>query len=218
MAFDLPEIPLASFSDRLQRASQATLSEEVVLALHSHYRELARWNVRLGLIGPGTAEEVVERHYAESLRALPLLPPGEGNLLDLGSGAGFPGFVLAACRRDLRLTLVEAQERKWAFLESAARSAALPCQCLNVRVRLPLPAGLPESPLAVTSRALRLDRTLLSALAARLAANGAIVLWTAERRPELPPELAVETVLSLGGTARQILQLRPTLRQDLTAQ
>lgn len=218
MAFDLPSISLPRFVDRLTLGSGVSLSEAAQVALYAHYQELARWNSRLGLIGPGTADEVVERHYAESLHALPLLPEGPGNLLDLGSGAGFPGFILAACRPDLVLTLVEARERKWAFLESAARRARLPCSCLNVRVRLPLPAGLPERIHVVTSRALRLDRPLLSTLGARLTVKGVVVLWTANNRPELPPELAVERELSLGGrTSRQILLLRPTNRRDVNA-
>lgn len=213
MAFDLPEISRATFDEHLRRRSEAP--EAALPALYAHYQELARWNRRLGLIGPGTTDEVVERHYVESMRALPLIPPGGGSLLDLGSGAGFPGFVLAACRPDLQLTLVEARERKWAFLEAACRRAALPTQCLNVRVRLPLPVGLPERIHVVTSRALRLERPLLSAIAARLTADGVILLWTAERRPAFPPELKLEAAHSLGdGTSRQILLLRPTTRRD----
>ena len=52
------------------------------------------------------AGEVVERHYGESLAALPLAP-AEGRLVDLGSGAGFPGWVLAAARPGLEVTLVD---------------------------------------------------------------------------------------------------------------
>jgi 16S rRNA (guanine527-N7)-methyltransferase len=218
MAFILPPISLAHFSERLLLASGVALPPSALEALHSHYLELSRWNARLNLVGPGTADQIVERHYAESLLALPLLPALSGCLVDLGSGAGFPGFVLAACRPDLHLTLVESRERKIAFLEAAARRAGLPCRCLNVRVRLPLPVGLPERIDSVTSRALRLDRPLLAALAARLSADGALLLWTAEKRPELPPELVVGDSVSLGGgTSMQILQLRPTNRRDPTA-
>ena len=63
------------------------------------------------------------------------------------------------------MTLVEARERKWAFLAAAARRAALPCRCLDVRVQLPLPTGLPESIDVITSRALRLAPEIWSALA-----------------------------------------------------
>lgn len=217
MAFSFPPLTSAEFSTRLRRSHGSELPPGAESALHAHYLELARWNARLNLIGPGTASEIVERHYVEALRALPLLPEGAGSLVDLGSGAGFPGIVLASVRRDLELTLVEAKERKWAFLETAARKAELPCRCLNVRVRVPLPDGLPDRIDAVTSRALRLDPSLLVALAERLSPRGVIVLWTAERRPELPPELVLDEAISLGGgTSRQILQLRPTSRRDDT--
>ena len=74
-------------------------------------------------------------------------------LLDLGSGAGFPGIVLAAARPDLEVTLLEARERKWAFLAAACRRAGLACRCLNARVSAnpaDLPAELTEEAGEVT--------------------------------------------------------------------
>ena len=102
--------------------------------MHAHYEELARWNSVVSLVGPAFSGEIFERHYAESLAALPLLPAGPFRLLDLGSGAGFPGLVLAAARPDCEVVLVEARERKWAFLQSAVRRAELSCQCLRATV------------------------------------------------------------------------------------
>ena len=145
MAFPLPDIARADFADSLQSLSPEPLDDRAIDALHAHYRELALWNRRTNLIGPGTAGEILARHYGESLAALPLVPETARCGLDLGSGAGFPGLVLAAARPGLEMTLVEARGRKWAFLSAAARRAALPCRCLDVRVQIPLPAGLPES-------------------------------------------------------------------------
>src|SRR5262245_17111737 len=157
MAFDLPEIPPAEFAAGIAALSPEPLPERAVAALYAHYEELRRWNRRTNLIGPGTAGEILARHYGESLAALPFVPAGSRIALDLGSGAGFPGLVLAAARPELAMTLAEARERKWAFLLAAARQASLPCRCLNVRVQAPLPAGLPESMDILTSRALKLD-------------------------------------------------------------
>ncbi len=107
------------------------------------------------------------------------------------------------------MTLVEARERKWAFLLAAARQASLPCRCLNVRVRVPLPAGLPESIDVITSRALRLDAETWSALAARLREEGRLLLWAGEREPDLPPGLAACGEVKLAGSERRrILALR----------
>jgi 16S rRNA (guanine(527)-N(7))-methyltransferase RsmG len=209
VAFDLPEIPRDRFAQDLAALSPEPLAERSIEALHAHYQELARWNQRTNLIGRGTASEILARHYGESLAALPLVPPGARVALDLGSGAGFPGLVLAAARPGLEMTLVEARERKWAFLAAAARKAALPCQCLNVRVQIPLPAGLPESIDVITSRALRLDLDTWSALANRLEAAGQVLLWVGEHDPDLPPELVPCGGLPLAGSERRrVLALR----------
>lgn len=209
MAFLLPEIPPDEFAARLQSLSPEPLADPVIQALDSHYRELALWNRRTSLIGPGTAGEILARHYGESLAALPLLPAGCRRGLDLGSGAGFPGLVLAAARPDLEMTLAEARERKWAFLLAAARKASLPCRCLNVRVRVPLPAGLPESIDVITSRALRLDPETWRALVNRLEKDGRVLLWVGERDPDLPPELVSFASVPLAGSdRRRLLALR----------
>lgn len=209
MPFPLPVISLSGFAGALAASSPEPLDARAVEALYAHYQELARWNQRLSLIGPGTAGEIVERHYGEALAALPLVPRSARRGLDIGSGAGFPGLVLAAARPDLSMTLVEAQERKWAFLSTAVRRASLPCPCLNVRVGLPLPAGLPESLDIVTVRALKLGPPLLAALAGRLETGGRILLWVGEDDPDLPPELKPSGGIKLPGSrTRRVLQLQ----------
>jgi 16S rRNA (guanine527-N7)-methyltransferase len=208
VAFALPDISRPAFGQEIQRLSPHPLEDRAVDALFAHYGELALWNRRTNLIGPGTAGEILARHYGESLAALPLLPAGARIGLDLGSGAGFPGIVLAAALPGLEMTLAEARERKWAFLAAAARRAALPCRCLDVRVQLPLPAGLPESIDVITSRALRLSPEIWGALARRLTVDGRVLLWVGEHDPELPPELAACGSLPLAGSEkRRILAL-----------
>jgi 16S rRNA (guanine527-N7)-methyltransferase len=209
MAFELPAISRDAFADGIRRLSPETLGDEAIDALFAHYRELALWNRRTNLIGPGTAGEILARHYGESLAALPLLPAGARAGLDLGSGAGFPGLVLAAARPGLEMALAEARERKWAFLSSAARKAALPCRCLNVRVQVPLPAGLPESIDVITSRALRLDAETWRALASRLDVDGRVLLWAGEQDPDVSPDLIPCGGVPLAGSEkRRILALR----------
>jgi 16S rRNA (guanine(527)-N(7))-methyltransferase RsmG len=209
MPFALPPITRDQLAEGLARLSPEPLEDQVVTALLAHYRELSVWNQRLSLIGPGTLGEILERHYGESLAALPLIPWDARHALDIGSGAGFPGLVLAAARADLEMALVEARERKWAFLSAAARKASLPCRCLNVRVNVPLPAGLPASLDVVSARALKLDRDVLGALAERLGPTGRILLWVGEDVPPLPPNLAPERSVKIPGSrSRRILELR----------
>ena len=247
---DLPRLEPDDFARRLIRACRTVsgagfpgLSTATARALHAHYTELRRWNRRIALIGSGTVSEVLERHYAESLAALPLLPPPvpEGApgaprvLVDLGSGAGFPGWVLAAARPDLVALLVEARERKWAFLQAATRRAegvlravedleletparpvratartSLPIECLNARVNLPLPEALPSKMDIVTVRALKLDPRALAALARRVPRQGRFLLWLGAEMPGLPSELTAGRERALGGSERRrILELVP---------
>jgi 16S rRNA (guanine527-N7)-methyltransferase len=206
------------FTSGLASLSPEPLRSATLASLYLHYQELLLWNQRLALIGRGTAENLLERHYGEALAALPLLTASARSALDIGSGAGFPGLVIAAARPGLEMTLAEVQERKWSFLLTAARKASLPCRCLNVRVASPLPAGIPESLDLITVRALKLETAALSALARRLAPEGRILLWVGEHDPELPPELAPAASLKLpGGLRRRILALRaadPTIRES----
>lgn len=209
MPFALPPISRDALAQGLAPLSPEPLDGRALDALLAHYQELSVWNQRLSLIGPGTLSEVLERHYGESLAALPLVPRETRFGLDIGSGAGFPGLVLAAARPPLEMTLVEAREKKWAFLSASARKASLPCRCLNVRVSVPLPAGIPASLDLVTARALKLDPDVLGALAERLGPAGRVLLWLGEEDPELPATLAPGRSVKIPGSQRRrILELK----------
>ncbi len=80
---------------------------------------LRRWNGRINLIGRGTVGQIGQRHITDSLRLIDHLP-ATGTIADLGSGAGFPGLVLAIAS-GRPVTLIEADVRKAAFLREAAR-------------------------------------------------------------------------------------------------
>ncbi|HJX27498.1 MAG TPA: RsmG family class I SAM-dependent methyltransferase [Thermoanaerobaculia bacterium] len=209
MPFKPPSITRDAFAAELAKHSPEPPSERTVDALFAHYKEMSLWNQRVSLIGPGTAGEIVARHYGESLAALPLLPSDSRVGLDLGSGAGFPGIVLAAARPGLAMTLVEPRQKKWAFLLAAARAASLPCTVLDVRVGVPLPAGLPARLDLITARALKLDSEVLDALAERLADHGRILMWVGGDDPDLPPRLSADASIRLEGSERRrILSLR----------
>lgn len=77
------------------------------------------WNARTNLTAAGTAEERVRILVEDPYRAASLLPGGR--LVDVGSGNGSPGLVLAILRSELSVTLLEPRARRWAFLREAAR-------------------------------------------------------------------------------------------------
>ncbi len=215
MGSPLPDLDREEFLCRLQAASPRPLPAAAGEALFLHYRELRRWNPRLSLVGRGTAAEIVERHYGESLAALPLIPAGS-RLLDVGSGAGFPGLVLAAADPSLEVTLVEGRQRKWAFLEAARRAASLSCTCLNARVGEASESALPPSVDVVTLRALKLPPPALTRLARRLSPQGFFLFWSGAAEPALPKGLAVEGRWPLPGARRRLILVRPGQRENAT--
>jgi 16S rRNA (guanine527-N7)-methyltransferase len=169
---------------------------------------LRRWNRRVSLVGPIDASEVVERHYGESLAALPYLSSVGRELVDLGSGAGFPGLVLAIVRPELRVTLVEARGRKWSFLMSVCRALSLSSKCLNARVGATPVEGLPEKIDWITSRAVRIEDLGLSVLLPRLTERGSLLLWSGKQDPDLPnPLKIVRQSQLLGGSDRRLLEV-----------
>lgn len=86
---------------------------------------LMRWNARMNLTAVRDEEGILRRHFVESIACARLLPPGIANLLDFGSGAGFPGIPIALCREEMEVTLAESQGKKAAFLREAARVLSL---------------------------------------------------------------------------------------------
>jgi len=207
MSGELPELTSEEFSQRLREAGAPPLDDNAVTRLWVHYCELARWNRRLSLIGPGTVGDPVERHYAESLAGLDLLRSEDRTVVDIGSGAGFPGWVVAAARPDLDVTLIESRGRKWSFLSQASQKAALPCHCLNARVTAALPEGFPPQVDLVLMRAVRLGEKELSAVISGLSRRGRLLLWSGKNAPETVLGMEMGRSLSIEGTrSRRIIE------------
>lgn len=132
---------------------------------------LLSWNRTINLISKRDEEQVWERHVADSLNLLQYLPSSFDSAIDLGSGGGFPGIVLAIAS-DRRFTLIEADQRKAAFLREAARVCGAPAIVLGERAER---AVLPAAPV-ITARALAPIKTLLT-WATPLLAPGGICLF-----------------------------------------
>lgn len=86
--------------------------------LMAHAAAVASASDRLGLVAPGDRESMLARHTADSLLFAVARPPKAGEAwVDVGSGAGFPGLVLACCYPETRFALIEPNERRAGFLE-----------------------------------------------------------------------------------------------------
>ena len=112
------------FSQLLDRElSNILLSEVQIVQLYTHYELLIRWNQRMNLTTVKPGRDTVVRHYCESLFFAAHLPADDNNIsvLDLGSGAGFPGVPMAVVKPGWQVTLVESSQKKAVFLRESSR-------------------------------------------------------------------------------------------------
>lgn len=105
----------------------------VVERLAIYQDVLEKWNQRINLVGGESMTDPWRRHFLDSAQVVPLLPAGNPMVADLGSGAGFPGLVLAIMT-SARVTLVESNTRKCAFLREAARLTGTTVDIRNTRI------------------------------------------------------------------------------------
>ncbi len=83
-------------------AATFDVSRETLHQLEIYERLLRQWQKAVNLVAPSTLDDVWHRHFADSAQLLPLAPPGTRTWVDLGSGAGFPGLVVAILLADAR--------------------------------------------------------------------------------------------------------------------
>jgi len=136
---------------------------------------LRKWNAVQNLVSRETLDELWPRHIEDSLQLLPLLRDGDLEILDIGSGGGFPAIPLAIASRETqrRFTLVEPVGKKVAFLRTVARELALPITVKAVRVEA---LDSRETYDAITSRALAALPELLRMCSRHLAPKGHLLL------------------------------------------
>lgn len=107
-----------------------TLPESVTTHLLQYFSELKKWSQRINLIAKAPDSEIMETHFLDSLTLLPLVSEKAAtakpyNLMDVGTGAGFPGLVLKIACPDLAVTLVEPREKRVSFLKQIIRNLKL---------------------------------------------------------------------------------------------
>jgi 16S rRNA (guanine527-N7)-methyltransferase len=118
-------------------AARFAVSRETIAKLSTYAALLKEWQRTINLVAPSTLVDVWGRHFADSAQLLALAPAGAKRWLDLGSGAGFPGLVLAiilAEQGGADVTLIESDQRKAAFLREVARQTGVPVDILCERI------------------------------------------------------------------------------------
>lgn len=136
----------------MQLESEFSVPRETLDKLRQYEALLVKWQKAINLVGPATLPDAWERHFIDSLQLTPLIPESSKTLYDLGSGAGFPGLVLAMARPELAVTMIESDERKGAFLTAVSHETKTPVTVLSARIEKAV-ADLP-APDVVTARAL----------------------------------------------------------------
>ena len=132
------------------------VSRETLDGLKLYADLLKRWQKVVNLVAPSTLGEVWHRHFADSAQLAALIPPTAKRHVDLGSGGGFPGLVLAIMlvERGLATTLVESDQRKCAFLREVARNTGIVVEILAQRIENPATCAKVGAVDVVTARAL----------------------------------------------------------------
>ncbi len=127
-------------------------------ALHKYAGLLQKWQKAINLVGPDTLNNIEHRHFNDSAQLSELIPETAQNLFDFGSGAGFPGMVLAMLRPELKVHLVESDHRKCTFLSTVSRETMTPVTIYNERIESLSTETVPD---IITARALApLDKLL----------------------------------------------------------
>ena len=125
------------------------VSRETMARLAAYAALLERWQSAVNLVGSGTLSDIWGRHIMDSAQLFSLLPSPSGRIIDLGSGAGFPGLVLAIMGAT-DVELVEANTKKCTFLREVARATNTQVVIHNERIeKIP-----PRVASVITARAL----------------------------------------------------------------
>ena len=156
--------------------SATTLCGESLPALRSFALDIARYGEELGLVGPRELDRLWTRHILNSALLARLVGPG--TLADVGSGAGFPGLVVAIMRPDVACTLIEPLGRRATWLEDESKRLGLHnVTVLNQRAEEVIGARYDS----VTARAVSALKTLIPLVVPLVRPGGELVLMKGER-------------------------------------
>ena len=184
----------------------AGLEPRAVEQFEAYLALVVKWNARINLRSVRKPEEIVRRHFIESIFAAQHVPKNVKTLLDFGSGAGFPGIPIAICRPKLGVTLAESQGKKASFLREAVRTLGLRAEVWAGRVEEMAPERVFD---AVTLRAVDKMPTACRTAVERLAARGWIGVFATlktEAALEKLKGIRWEASVAIPGSEQEILK------------
>lgn len=161
-----------------------SVTPEEVSQLLIFLETLQQWNTKINLTSVRDGREIIIKHFLDSLAGLSVLPPKDSStapcrVIDVGTGAGFPGLPLKICRPKILLTLLEPRKKKAAFLHVVCGQLGLTgVDILSERIEiLAKKSQYHASYDFLMSRALKVSE-FLGPASSLLHANGQVVLWT----------------------------------------
>lgn len=172
---------------------------EILPKLSLYLDLLIKWNARTNLSAIRDPHEIVPRHFGESLFAAQHIGPCD-TLLDLGSGAGFPGLPIAILHPEIHVTLAESQNKKSTFLREAVRTLGLK----NVQVWPSRAESMPPVRQFHTVTMRAVDNMAAAIAAATPRATHQLLLLTGAP-PALPPEFTPEAPIPIPNSQSTIL-------------
>ena len=201
----MPTLTESAIEDLLQ--PYLTPPSSLLPQLSAYLDLLLKWNARTNLTAIRDPEEIVRRHFGESLFAAQHLGPPEqlpNTLLDLGSGAGFPGLPIALLHPEIHVTLAESQNKKSTFLRETVRTLGLQ----NVEIWPARAESMPPTRQFHTVTMRAVDNMAAAIAAASPRATHQLLLLTSTP-PTLPPEFTPKPPIPIPNSQSTIL-LRAT--------
>lgn len=164
-----------------------SLADSAIHLFHKYLTELNKWNEKVNLTALRTDEEIVVKHFLDSLifcKALQI--SDQMRLLDVGAGAGFPGLPIKIASRSINLTLVEPNQKKTAFLRHVVGVLGLESvTVVPARVEQALETPAVRPPFShIVSRALKLQENI-HLIQPLLDKKGVVALWRGPRNAEI---------------------------------
>jgi 16S rRNA (guanine527-N7)-methyltransferase len=201
----------ARLNQLLHELDSPFLPDELTEKFEIYLQLLLKWNARTNLTAIRDEDEILRRHFVESILCAQFLPSNISSLLDFGSGAGFPGLPIALIRNEIAVTLAESQNKKAAFLREAIRTLGLNTKVHSSRAETLRTESLTAPFDCVTLRAVDNMAQALPAAIQLLSPQGWLAVMTTSREVEsiqqwIASPIAWQTPLPLPkGTDRVLL-------------
>ncbi|MEP0155178.1 16S rRNA (guanine(527)-N(7))-methyltransferase RsmG [Pseudophaeobacter sp.] len=197
---------------------QLNVSRETIERLEKFEEVLLKWNPRINLVSKSSLTDLWQRHIVDSVQVFTCVEDAGESWLDIGSGGGFPGIVVAimAAERSLKtkVTLIESDQRKSAFLRTAARECGVSISVLTERIE----QTVPQNADILSARAVADLDALLEFSQRHLAVGGTAVFpkgvnWKKEvDKAAQRWRFDVEPITSLTETEAVILKIKGVAR------